>query len=392
MGGSFDERHSPSDATLARNTPEIQMSIVRLFWHANRLGNDRRSDTMPQARLPWNQDESELAHTAADESTSLARLPKSRVHAVDESDDCILREPTILCGDAWDLIRKVPPRTVDLIITSPPYWGHRTYQQNHDWNILAKWKASRCADTMPSYERYRDNGGVLGLEPLPEWYVHHLVEILNQAQTCLKQSGSMWINVGDTYFARWSSIRQKGRQGLGNNPRERRRTPMGGFRQEKQLLLIPSRFAIAMQDRRWIVRNDLIWYKPNVPPRPEGDRLRLSHEHFFHFVKRPKEGRPKYYYDLRHVEPRATDVVTYNVRAGQNGHTATFPEALIRPRILSSSPPGGVVLDPFCGTGRALTIACQAGRTAIGFEIAEDYAKAARQVVAHLKSDAFQKQ
>src|SRR5438093_11085492 len=176
----------------------------------------------------------------------------------------------------------------------------------------------------------------------------------------------MWINVGDTYFARWSSIRQKGRQGLGNNPRERRRTPMGGFRQEKQLLLIPARFAIAMQDHRWILRNDLIWYKPNVPPRPEVDRLRLAHEHFFHFVKRPKEGRAKYYYDLKHVEPGATDVLICHVRAGQDQHSATFPPQLIRPRILSSSPLGGLVLDPFCGTGRALAVALDAGRRAIG--------------------------
>lgn len=284
------------------------------------------------------------------------------------------KEPTVLCGDAWDLIQKVPQGSVDLIITSPPYWGHRTYHQNHDWKILEKWKTTERSQDVPSYEWYRDHGGVLGLEPLPEWYVSHLVEILDNAKTCLKQTGSMWINVGDTYFARWSSIRQNGRQGLGDNPRERRKTPMGGFRQEKQLLLIPSRFAIAMQDRRWILRNDLIWYKPNVPPRPEEDRLKLAHEHFFHFVKRPKEGRAKYYYDLKHVEPRATDVVTYNVRAGQNGHSATFPEALIRPRILSSSPAGGVVLDPFCGTGRALSVASEAGRTAIGFEIARQYA------------------
>jgi len=188
----------------------------------------------------------------------------------------------------------------------------------------------------------------------------------------------MWINIGDTYFARWSSIRQNGRQGLGDNPRERRRTPMGGFRQEKQLLLIPARFAIAMQDRRWIVRNDLIWYKPNIPPRPEEDRLRLSHEHFFHFVKRPTLGRPKYYYDISAVEPGETDVVTYNVRPGQDGHTATFPEDLIRPRILSSCPSGGVVVDPFCGSGRALTVAVETGRNAVGFDMVPEYVDASQ--------------
>jgi DNA modification methylase len=216
-------------------------------------------------------------------------------------------------------------------------------------------------------------GGVLGLEPYPEWYTSHLVEILERGRSALKAGGSIWINVGDTYFARWSSIREDGRQGFGSDARSRRRTPMGGYLQEKQLLLVPSRFAVAMQSARWILRNDLIWYKPNVPPRPETDRLRLAHEHFFHFVKRPKEGRAKYYYDRRHVEGRGDDVVSCNVRPGENGHTATFPEELIRPRILTSCPPGGLVVDPFCGTGRTLAVALEAGRSAIGFEIVRSF-------------------
>ena len=136
-----------------------------------------------------------------------------------------------------------------------------------------------------------------------------------------------------------------------------------------------------MQDQRWILRNDLIWSKPNVPPRPERDRLRLAHEHFFHFVKRAKVGRPKYYYDLSQAEPGAADVVTYFVRAGENGHTATFPEELIRPRILSSCPPEGTVLDPFCGTGRALAVAVGTGRSAIGFDVSPSFAKVAQEGV-----------
>lgn len=294
-----------------------------------------------------------------------------------------LSEPFILArGDAFDLLRQLPRESIDLVITSPPYWGHRSYGQKHNWQVLEAWKKQqRPVEGVPSYTWYRDNGGVLGLEPLPEWYVEHLAEILEAAARCLKPRGSLWINVGDTYFARWSSIRQRGRQGLGNNARERRRTPMGGYRQEKQLLLVPARFAVAMQLRRWILRNDLIWFKPNVPPRPELDRLRLSHEHFFHFVKRPTQGRPAYYYEIRHVEPGAHDVVSCLVRPGQDGHTATFPEDLIRPRVLSSCPPGGVVLDPFCGTGRALAVATQSGRQAVGFDVVPAYLTTARSLV-----------
>jgi site-specific DNA-methyltransferase (adenine-specific) len=187
----------------------------------------------------------------------------------------------------------------------------------------------------------------------------------------------MWINVGDTYFARWSSIRNGGRQGLGDKNRKRRKTPLGGFRAEKQLLLIPARFAIAMQDQRWILRNDLIWHKPNALPLRESDRLNLSHEHFFHFVKKSTIGRPKYYYDTAATENRQSDVVSVFVEAGENGHTATFPKNLIKPRIVSSCPVGGVVLDPFCGTGRTLQVAWDTGRQAIGFDLQPIFAEAA---------------
>lgn len=281
-------------------------------------------------------------------------------------------------GDAFDLLAKLPVESVDLLITSPPYWGLRTYGQEHNEQVLQEWIADGGeAAKSPGYEWYRAHGGILGMEPLPEWFIANLVEIFQRGKDALKPGGSMWINIGDTYFARWSSIRHDGRQGLGDNPRSRRRTPMGGYRQEKQMLLIPARFAIAMQDVRWILRNDLIWHKPNVPPRPEKDRLRLAHEHFFHFVKRPKEGRAKYYYDLDEVEDGARDVVTTSARSGQDGHSATFPVDLIRPRILSSCPPGGLVLDPFCGSGRSLVTAAESGRRAIGFELSESFAEAA---------------
>jgi site-specific DNA-methyltransferase (cytosine-N4-specific) len=299
-----------------------------------------------------------------------------------------LGEVTVRAGDAFDLLETLAPGSVDLLITSPPYWGHRNYGHSHNWNILDDWKrAGNHPDLVPSYEWYRKAGGTLGLEPFPDWYVSHLGEILEKVRPALKPSASVWINIGDTYFARWASIRENGRQGLGDHTRERRRTPMGDYRQEKQLLMVPARFAIAMQSRRWILRNDLIWFKPNVPPRPETDRLRLAHEHFFHFVLRPKEGRARYYYDLDEVESGANDVIEVPVRAGQNGHSATFPEELVRPRILSSCPPKGLVLDPFCGTGRALDVAAQSGRNAIGFDLSTEFAKAARGTAASRKSN-----
>lgn len=288
----------------------------------------------------------------------------------------------VICGDAFDLAPTLAPNSIDCVITSPPYWGLRTYGFEHNWDILSEWRRADGEEVVaPPYDWYRQHGGLLGLEPLPEWYVSHLVEIFERVKSAMVPGANLWVNLGDTYFARWSSIRPNGRQGLGDPHRLRRRTPMGGYRQEKQLLMIPARFAIAMQERRWILRNDLIWHKPNVPPRPESDRLRMSHEHFFHFVKRPTEGRARYYYDLSQVEQGANDVIVVNAQPGQDGHSATFPEDLIRPRILSSCPPGGSVLDPFCGTGRALKVAVDFGRRAIGFDLSPEYVEASAKLV-----------
>ena len=146
----------------------------------------------------------------------------------------------VVHGDAYDLLPTLPAESIDLLITSPPYWGHRTYEQEHNWNVFKEWLATGGArDEIPTVEWYRANGCALGLEPSPDWYVAHLAEMFLRFFPALKPSGSMWVNLGDTYFARWASIRQNGRQGLGDQSRERR-TPMGGYGQEKQLLLIPA--------------------------------------------------------------------------------------------------------------------------------------------------------
>lgn len=284
-------------------------------------------------------------------------------------------------GDAFDLIGDLLDRSVDLLLTSPPYWGLRTYGLNGMDDVEASAVvAGRSPLEPPTYESYRDSGGILGMEPFPEWYVSHLVDFFSRASRVLKRSGSVWINLGDTYFARWSSIRDQGRQGYSEG-RTRRRAPAGGYRHDKQLLLIPARFAIAMQDAGWILRNDLIWAKPAPLPRPESDRLKLSHEHWFHFVHRQPSARPKYYYDLSGSEAGGRDVITCAPTASRGGHSAAFPPAVIRPRILSSSPPTGLVLDPFCGTGRALTESLQLQRNALGFELSEVYAAIAESAV-----------
>lgn len=320
--------------------------------------------------------------------------PASVGHSSDSALSSVGRPlPNVSVGDAFDLVGRLMDESIDCIVTSPPYWGLRSYGHSHNESIGDVWasahphlKPAQLRSFGPGYQWYRDHGGVLGLEPFPDWYVQHLVEILGRFRPKLKSSGSIWVNLGDTYFARWSSIRPDGRQGLGAGKRSRRRTPAGGYLHDKQLLLVPSRFAIAMQDENWIVRNDLIWAKSAVPPRPEKDRLRLAHEHLFHFVKRSKSGRPSYYYDLSETEPGSKDVVQIGTRPGRNGHSATFPQELVRPRIASSCPPGGLVVDPFCGTGSTLEAAIATGRRAHGMELSTSFAAAARRNVRSTRS------
>lgn len=288
----------------------------------------------------------------------------------------------VVHGDAFELIEGLPEQSVDLVLTSPPYWGLRSYGLEANPGILAQWlDEGGSTETAPTYDWYSSAGGLIGMEPYPSWYVAHLVEFFSTAKSKIKGSGSLWVNLGDTYFARWASIRDSGRQGL-KGDRARRRTPSQGYLHDKQLLMIPARFAIAMQDAGWILRNDLIWSKPFPIPRPERDRLKLSHEHWFHFVHRQRGRRPKYYYDLSSAEKNARDVVVCQPRPGSNGHSATFPRELISPRILTSCPVGGLVLDPFCGTGRAVLEALRNGRRGIGFELSSDHATAAQRDVA----------
>lgn len=328
---------------------------------------------------------------AGQEAANVVSLPNTatrRRQKVENEQVAAVKDlPHVSTGDAYDLVERLPEGSVDCVVTSPPYWGLRAYGHQHDETLLDRWQDAQPDKTTrqqlrtrgPGYDWYRKNGGVLGLEPYPDWFITHLVEIFSRLKPALKLDGNLWVNLGDTYFARWSSVRGDGRQGLGENPRTRRVTPTGDYLQDKQLLMVPARFAIAMQDAGWILRNDVIWSKADVPPRPSNDdRLKLSHEHFFHFVRRRTDSRAKYYYDVSTAEDGAKDVVHVPRSRGRDGHSATFPAEVVRPRIESSCPPGGLVVDPFCGTGRTLEVAVLTGRRAHGMELSKTYAQSAR--------------
>ena len=263
-------------------------------------------------------------------------------------------------GDAGAILALLPSSSVDCIVTSPPYYGQRDYG-------------------VPEQ---------LGLEAHPQAFIDRLVAVFAEARRVLKPTGSLWVNLGDTY---WSGKGQPGGPDLKQrNRRFLRPQDRAGQRPwcaPKQLLLIPHRFAIAMQDAGWIVRNDNVWHKANPTPDPVDDRSAAAHEYMFHFVQQRH-----YYYDHQAVAvpsqgERATkapsSVWTIQLPPNFKKHIAVFPEILVRIPILATLPPAGVLLDPFCGSGTALNyaVAQGGGRRAIGIDISEGSLAEARDLL-----------
>jgi site-specific DNA-methyltransferase (cytosine-N4-specific) len=255
---------------------------------------------------------------------------------------------TLYRGDASKILALLPTASVDCIVTSPPYYGQRDYG-------------------------IRDQ---IGLEEHPQEYINCLVTVFRAAMRVLKPSGSLWVNLGDTY---WSGKGKPcGEDKKQKNRRFLRPQDKSGPRPlctPKQLLLIPHRFAIAMQEEGWIVRNDNVWYKVNPTPDPVDDRSASAHEYVFHFVL----GR-RYYYDKQAVALPSSNgsktkappsVWLIPTATNFKKHIAVFPERLVNIPIMATLPPGGVLLDPFCGSGTALGYAVAQGkrRKAIGIDV-----------------------
>jgi site-specific DNA-methyltransferase (cytosine-N4-specific) len=264
---------------------------------------------------------------------------------------------TLYRGDAVQVLELLPEASVDCIVTSPPYYGQRDYGVKKQ----------------------------IGLETHPQQYIDRLVSVFRAARRVLKPTGSLWVNLGDTY---WSGKgKPHGEDNKQKNRRFLRPQDRSGPRPlctPKQLLLIPHRFAIAMQEEGWIVRNDNVWYKVNPTPDPVDDRSASVHEYVFHFVLRRH-----YYYNYNAVSVPSRDGNTqkappsvWRISTATNfkKHVAVFPEALIRTPVLACLPPKGVLLDPFCGSGTALEFAIKnlKGATGIGVDVSEPALKEAR--------------
>jgi site-specific DNA-methyltransferase (cytosine-N4-specific) len=239
---------------------------------------------------------------------------------------------------------------VDCIVTSPPFYGQRDYE--HDDQI--------------------------GLEEHPGEFVSKLVEVFRACKPVLRETGSLWVNLGDTYWSGKGQHRseesKQGARRFGIRPQDKRGD--GKWARPKQLLLIPHRFAIAMQDDGWLVRNDNVWVKPNPIPDQVRDRCSVSHEYVFHFTKE------RWYYFDRDPVARPTasgkqlpPLDTWQVppARGNGIHRASFSEDLVRTPILATTPPKGIVLDPFCGSGTSLAFAHRQGFRSIGIDLKSEF-------------------
>ena len=318
----------------------------------------------------------------------------------------------IIQGDSLEVLKTLESESVDCCVTSPPYWALRDYGVE----------------------------GQLGLEPTFQEYINKLCDIFDEVKRVLKKEGTCWVNIGDTY----------GGSGKGAGGYSNKSTPQGytgentkgrkmakeswNFKKapkiengvQKSLCQIPSRFAIEMTNRGWILRNRLIWHKPNAMPSSVKDRFSVDYEDIFFFVKSKK-----YWFEQQKVprlttEKRADSVVrdrvlgydskqnkmrkqdnvpsknastykgfnqrwsksptdgknmrsvwTITTKPYKEAHFATYPETLIEPMIRAGCPVGGIVLDPFFGAGTTGVVATKQNKKYIGIELNPEYIKIA---------------
>ena len=281
---------------------------------------------------------------------------------------------------------------MDCVITSPPYWGLRDYGVD----------------------------GQLGLEPHFNEYIEKLVAIFDEVKRVLKKEGTCWVNLGDTYSGnKEGKTDNKVSQYLKDTTT---RLHKKAVIQEKSLCQVPSRFAIAMTDRGWILRNRLIWHKPNCMPSSVEDRFTVDYEDVFFFVKSKKyffeqqleksiwaesdsrfENGPtrggktvtgEYAIDKGGAYredgmKNKRTVWTVNTHGYSEAHFATFPEALVEPMVLAGSPKGSLILDPFSGAATTGVVAKKLGRNYLGIEISPVYVKMSEERLARTPTPLF---
>lgn len=267
----------------------------------------------------------------------------------------------IRVGDCRETMRGMTEKSVHCCVTSPPYFGLRDYGVD----------------------------GQIGLEQRAPAYVTNLVGVFADVWRVLRDDGVLFVNLGDTYAGfkdgkfpphSASNGNQRSMPLSGAPHRSKKLLQLDGFR-NKELMGMPWRFAFAMRDAGWLLRQEIIWSKPNYTPEKVRDRFVRSHEHIFLFTKSDR-----YWFDGDAVRVAAAgggtklrpDVWDVAVSSYTGAHFATFPPELIEPCILAGCPEGGTVLDPFGGAGTTGLVAIQKGRNAVLCELNPDYAEMSR--------------
>jgi DNA modification methylase len=298
-------------------------------------------------------------------------------------------ETKILVGDVLNRLSELPEKSVQCVVTSPPYWGLRDY--GHDNQI--------------------------GLEQTPQEYVNQMVAVFREVNRVLSNDGVLWLNLGDSYSSmrdskaspdslRGNSDGTAVSAASNRNPKALRAAGL----KHKDLVGIPWRVAFALQDDGWYLRQDVIWAKPNPMPESVKDRCTKSHEYIFMLTKNAR-----YFFDNESIkEPAVTpidtkaaqsfkaiggkarenygtnednwkpdgkrnkrDVWIIPTKPFKDAHFAVMPEALVEPCILSSSKEGDTVLDPFMGSGTVAVVANKHNRHAVGVELNPEYVEIA---------------
>lgn len=275
---------------------------------------------------------------------------------------------TILCGDALEQLRTLEPDSVHTCVTSPPYYNLRDY----------------------------GTAGQIGAEATPEEYIENLVKVFREVQRVLRPNGTLWINIGDSYATRSGAQPPTNTRNIHGHTAKQ--LPAGY--KYKDLMGIPWMLAFALRTDGWHLRQDIIWAKPNCMPESVRDRCTKSHEYIFLLSKSDR-----YYFDAAAIsEPIAEINVTRYLKSfggkgyrnevpnlrrnkrdvwiiGTGGfkgaHFAVFPEKLVEPCILAGCPEGGLVLDPFAGSGTTGVVAKHLARNFIGIELNPEYCRMA---------------
>ena len=346
-----------------------------------------------------------------------------------------MKKIKILQGSCIDKIKELEDNSIDCVVSSPPYFGLRDYGtaqwEGGDPNCDHETKRSRGddikeGDKQGTNKGSRPNGQLIchcgakrideqfGLEKSYKDYISNTVKVFETFKPKLKDTATIWWNVGDSYSSglRTSTTNQSLR---GDKDYGVTRTPVQKNIKEKDLLMIPNRVAIALQDAGWYIRSEIVWHKPNPMPESVKDRPTSCHEKIWLITKNKK-----YYYDAESIkEPLASSSIPRlqqdiknqigttrahggkkingnfkavgNIEKGRNkrnvwtittkpfrgAHFATFPKDLLEPCIKAGCPEGGIVLDPFAGAGTTGIVAAINNRNAVLIELNSEYIKLA---------------